>query len=202
MNMKCYFGYREPKVWPVLWFHPGTFWFRYQKCWSQSNIQKDFHEPRRQSRLEWGTHPFLIILQRSLYLYAWICSPTLMLPHFLQLFGYFQSASEEHEEVAVGEEVSIFTVSKRRRVGEAAGACALRLLIKLSFSFNLSISWYFGQRKGWWKIDLLFLSLKTYFWYVLHIVRICILNTFLESETVYIIAVMQILSFSLGVGGG
>ena len=46
-----------------------------------------------------------------------------MLTHFLQLFGYFQSASEEHEEVAVGEEVSIFTVSKRRRVGEAAGVC-------------------------------------------------------------------------------
>lgn len=39
-----------------------------------------------------------------------------------QLFGYFQSAAEEHEEAAgVGEEVSIFTVSKRRRVGEAAG---------------------------------------------------------------------------------
>ena len=65
-----------------------------------------------------------------------------MLPHFLQLFGYFQSASEEHEEVAVGEEVSIFTVSKRRRVGEAAGACALRLLVKFSFSFNLSKIFY------------------------------------------------------------
>lgn len=39
-----------------------------------------------------------------------------------ELFGYFQSAAEEHEEAAgVGEEVSIFTVSKRRRVGEAAG---------------------------------------------------------------------------------
>lgn len=38
------------------------------------------------------------------------------------MFGYFQSAAEEHEEAAgVGEEVSIFTVSKRRRVGEAAG---------------------------------------------------------------------------------
>lgn len=42
--------------------------------------------------------------------------------YFFQLFGYFQSAAEEHEEAAgVGEEVSIFTVSKRRRVGEAAG---------------------------------------------------------------------------------
>lgn len=41
---------------------------------------------------------------------------------YFQLFGYFQSAAEEHEEAAgVGEEVSIFTVSKRRRVGEAAG---------------------------------------------------------------------------------
>ncbi|XP_048734935.1 WD repeat-containing protein 64-like isoform X4 [Ostrea edulis] len=38
-----------------------------------------------------------------------------------ELFGYFQSPAEEHEEVAVGEEVSVFTVSKRRRVGEAAG---------------------------------------------------------------------------------
>lgn len=38
------------------------------------------------------------------------------------MFGYFQSPAEEHEEVAVGEEVSVFTVSKRRRVGEAAGA--------------------------------------------------------------------------------
>ncbi|KAK3093696.1 hypothetical protein FSP39_018996 [Pinctada imbricata] len=38
-----------------------------------------------------------------------------------ELFGYFQSTAEEHEEIAVGEEVSVFTVSKRRRVGEAAG---------------------------------------------------------------------------------
>ena len=38
-----------------------------------------------------------------------------------QLFGYFQSAAEEHEEAAAGEEVSVFTVSKRQRVGEAAG---------------------------------------------------------------------------------
>jgi hypothetical protein len=38
----------------------------------------------------------------------------------LQLFGYFQSSTEE-EELTVGEEVSIFMVSQRRRVGEAAG---------------------------------------------------------------------------------
>ncbi|KAL8568266.1 hypothetical protein ACOMHN_040839 [Nucella lapillus] len=37
-----------------------------------------------------------------------------------ELFGYFQSGMEE-EELTVGEEVSIFMVSKRRRVGEAAG---------------------------------------------------------------------------------
>ena len=39
----------------------------------------------------------------------------------LQLFGYIQSSAEEMEDIIVGEEVSIFTVSKRRRVGEAAG---------------------------------------------------------------------------------
>jgi len=38
-----------------------------------------------------------------------------------QLFGYIQTSAEEMEDVMVGEEVSIFTVSKRRRVGEAAG---------------------------------------------------------------------------------
>ena len=38
-----------------------------------------------------------------------------------QLFGYIQSSAEEMEDIMVGEEVSIFTVSKRRRVGEAAG---------------------------------------------------------------------------------
>lgn len=38
-----------------------------------------------------------------------------------ELFGYIQSSAEEMEEIMVGEEVSIFTVSKRRRVGEAAG---------------------------------------------------------------------------------
>ncbi|XP_071080173.1 WD repeat-containing protein 64-like [Haliotis cracherodii] len=37
-----------------------------------------------------------------------------------ELFGYFQSAAEE-EEMTVGEEVSVFMVSKRRRIGEAAG---------------------------------------------------------------------------------
>lgn len=37
-----------------------------------------------------------------------------------QLFGYFQAAGDE-EEITVGEEVSVFMVSKRRRVGEAAG---------------------------------------------------------------------------------
>ena len=39
---------------------------------------------------------------------------------FFQLFGYFQSESEEQEPV-VGEEISVFTVSARRRVGDAAG---------------------------------------------------------------------------------
>ncbi|XP_069117610.1 WD repeat-containing protein 64-like isoform X3 [Argopecten irradians] len=38
-----------------------------------------------------------------------------------ELFGYFQSSAEESEEIVLGEEVSVFTVSKRRRVGEAAG---------------------------------------------------------------------------------
>ncbi|KAL3874237.1 hypothetical protein ACJMK2_037280 [Sinanodonta woodiana] len=38
-----------------------------------------------------------------------------------ELFGYIQTSAEEKEEVMVGEEVSVFTVSKRRRVGEAAG---------------------------------------------------------------------------------
>ncbi|XP_064601013.1 WD repeat-containing protein 64-like [Liolophura sinensis] len=37
-----------------------------------------------------------------------------------ELFGYFQSGVEE-EEPTSAEEVSVFTVSKRRRVGEAAG---------------------------------------------------------------------------------
>ncbi|XP_025104854.1 WD repeat-containing protein 64-like isoform X2 [Pomacea canaliculata] len=37
-----------------------------------------------------------------------------------ELFGYFQSGVEE-EDMTVGEEVSVFMVSKRRRVGEAAG---------------------------------------------------------------------------------
>ncbi|XP_046579795.1 WD repeat-containing protein 64-like [Haliotis rubra] len=37
-----------------------------------------------------------------------------------ELFGYFQSGVEE-EEMTVGEEVSVFMVSKRRRIGEAAG---------------------------------------------------------------------------------
>jgi hypothetical protein len=41
-------------------------------------------------------------------------------PFFLQLFGYFQSNTDD-EEIVVGEEVNVFTVSKRRRVGEAAG---------------------------------------------------------------------------------
>ncbi|XP_052272714.1 WD repeat-containing protein 64-like isoform X3 [Dreissena polymorpha] len=38
-----------------------------------------------------------------------------------ELFGYIQTSAEEAEEIMVGEEVSIFTVSKRHRVGEAAG---------------------------------------------------------------------------------
>lgn len=37
-----------------------------------------------------------------------------------ELFGYFQSNTDD-EEIVVGEEVNVFTVSKRRRVGEAAG---------------------------------------------------------------------------------
>ena len=37
------------------------------------------------------------------------------------MFGYIQTSAEEAEEIMVGEEVSIFTVSKRKRVGEAAG---------------------------------------------------------------------------------
>ncbi|XP_071162911.1 WD repeat-containing protein 64-like isoform X2 [Mytilus edulis] len=37
-----------------------------------------------------------------------------------ELFGYFQSNNDD-EEIVVGEEVNVFTVSKRRRVGEAAG---------------------------------------------------------------------------------
>ena len=41
--------------------------------------------------------------------------------YIFQLFGYIQTSAEEAEEIMVGEEVSIFTVSKRRRVGEAAG---------------------------------------------------------------------------------
>ena len=45
---------------------------------------------------------------------------------FFQLFGYFQSGVED-EELTVGEEVSIFMVSKRRRVGEAAGKNSLRV---------------------------------------------------------------------------
>ncbi|PVD26800.1 hypothetical protein C0Q70_14479 [Pomacea canaliculata] len=39
---------------------------------------------------------------------------------YSSLFGYFQSGVEE-EDMTVGEEVSVFMVSKRRRVGEAAG---------------------------------------------------------------------------------
>ncbi|XP_070576950.1 WD repeat-containing protein 64-like isoform X2 [Ptychodera flava] len=37
-----------------------------------------------------------------------------------ELFGYFQSDNEEQEQI-VNEEVSVFTVSKRHRIGEAAG---------------------------------------------------------------------------------
>ncbi|XP_041352298.1 WD repeat-containing protein 64-like isoform X2 [Gigantopelta aegis] len=37
-----------------------------------------------------------------------------------ELFGYFQSGADE-EEITVGEEISVFMVAKRRRVGEAAG---------------------------------------------------------------------------------
>lgn len=49
----------------------------------------------------------------------------------MQLFGYFQSGVEE-EDMTVGEEVSVFMVSKRRRVGEAAGkmpVCYLHILL-------------------------------------------------------------------------
>ncbi|KAL5008313.1 hypothetical protein ScPMuIL_013894 [Solemya velum] len=38
-----------------------------------------------------------------------------------EIFGYFQSSVDERDEIAVGEEVSVFTVSKRKRVGEAPG---------------------------------------------------------------------------------
>ena len=51
---------------------------------------------------------------------------------FLQLFGYFQSGVED-EELTVGEEVSIFMVSKRRRVGEAAGKNPFRVMLLLLF---------------------------------------------------------------------
>ncbi|ELT96575.1 hypothetical protein CAPTEDRAFT_219855 [Capitella teleta] len=37
-----------------------------------------------------------------------------------ELFGYFQSGEEE-QEITVGEEVNVFTVTARRRVGDAAG---------------------------------------------------------------------------------
>ncbi|GFR67941.1 WD repeat-containing protein 64 [Elysia marginata] len=37
-----------------------------------------------------------------------------------ELFGYFQAAGDE-EEITVGEEISVFMVSKKKRVGEAAG---------------------------------------------------------------------------------
>lgn len=38
----------------------------------------------------------------------------------LQLFGYFQSDGDG-DDLTVGEDVSVFTVSARRRVGDAAG---------------------------------------------------------------------------------
>jgi hypothetical protein len=38
-----------------------------------------------------------------------------------QLFGFFQSENDETDLTLGGEDVSVFTVSKKRRVGEAAG---------------------------------------------------------------------------------
>ncbi len=38
----------------------------------------------------------------------------------LQLFGYFQSEGDD-QELTVGEDVSVFMVGARRRVGDAAG---------------------------------------------------------------------------------
>lgn len=52
---------------------------------------------------------------------VYIFTHTILYLMWLQLFGYIQTSAEEAEEIMVGEEVSIFTVSKRRRVGEAAG---------------------------------------------------------------------------------
>ena len=37
-----------------------------------------------------------------------------------QLFGYFQSEDEEPDQI-LSEDISVFTVSKKHRIGEAAG---------------------------------------------------------------------------------
>ena len=38
----------------------------------------------------------------------------------MQLFGYFQTEDEEPEQV-ISEDISVFTVAKKNRIGEAAG---------------------------------------------------------------------------------
>lgn len=38
----------------------------------------------------------------------------------LQIFGYFQTEDEDPEQV-VNEDISVFTVAKKQRIGEAAG---------------------------------------------------------------------------------
>ena len=47
-------------------------------------------------------------------------NPTLTELFSSQLFGYFQSGDDD-QELSVGEDVSVFMVSARRRVGDAAG---------------------------------------------------------------------------------
>ena len=49
---------------------------------------------------------------------------------FLQLFGYFQSSGDDTD-LALSEDISVFTVSKKIRVGEASG-------IKHQFCFLFS----------------------------------------------------------------
>ncbi|ESP02905.1 hypothetical protein LOTGIDRAFT_230398 [Lottia gigantea] len=64
-----------------------------------------------------------------------------------ELFGYFQSAVEE-EEIIVGEEVSVFMVSKRRRVGDAAGDKKRRDCVQ-SIKYSPAIdSYIIASQKG------------------------------------------------------
>lgn len=39
---------------------------------------------------------------------------------FSQIFGYFQTEDEDPEQV-VNEDISVFTVAKKQKIGEAAG---------------------------------------------------------------------------------